>query len=360
MVRPIVWFFALSLVAACGARPDLQVTPDAMGKEVEVYFSTTRTQNADGVFHAKRSSTPTYGRISVAIPPKHEQGKVETRARNVNPQTDFVATGLTRFETSSDFRRSIAATLRARPSDKREVVIFVHGFNNTFGEGVYRMAQLAYDFEFPGIAVHYSWSSAANLLAYTHDRDSALFARDGLEDLLEELNKAGATQVVLVGHSMGSELTMEVLRQISIQNPRRLDKLVDGVILISPDTDVDLFRQQALRIGKLPQPFVVFTSRRDRALAISSRLNGVRNRLGNLTDVEKVADLDVTLLNITNYGEGLGHFTVGSSQALISLIGGVEALDDAFSTDAAGRNGLLPSTVLTVRNATEIVLGGTN
>ncbi len=153
---------------------------------------------------------------------------------------------------------------------------------------------------------------------------------------------------------------MEVLRQVAIRSKPQVHQLVDGVVLISPDIDIDLFRQQAGRIGRLPQPFVVFTSRRDRALAVSSRLSGVRNRLGNLTDVSQVADLDVTLLNISNFSEGLGHFTIGSSPALIRLLRGIEALDNAFRADAAGRNGILPATILTVRNATEIIIGVTN
>lgn len=361
MVRSFVCFFFLTLVAACGPRPDLTVLPEAeeIGDSVDVYFSTTRVQESSGKFTRDRSPDLAYGRVSVSVPPEHKQGKVETRARNPNPARDFVATELVRHDNAA-FRRSIRAELRSRPIDEREVIVFVHGFNTTFGEGTYRAAQLAHDFEVSGVTVFYAWSSAANVFGYSHDRDSILFARDGLEELLIELNRAGATHVQLVAHSMGSELTMETLRQISIRSPEQVKELVDGVILISPDLDVDLFRQQARRVGPLPQPFFVFTSRKDRALAVSSRLNGATNRLGNLTDLSQVADLDITVLNVSNFGEGLGHFTIGSSPALISLLRRVEELDEAFSSDAAGRNGFLPATVLTVRNATEIVLGGAN
>ncbi|GGE55318.1 alpha/beta hydrolase [Actibacterium pelagium] len=361
MVRPFVCFFFLTLVAACGPRPDLTVLPEAndIGDNVDVYFSTTRVQKSAQKFSRERTSEPAYGRIVVSVPPEHEQGKVETRARNPNPAQDFVATELVHYDPAA-FRRSIRTALQRRPAREREVIVFVHGFNTTFGESVYRAAQLAHDFRVPGVNVFYSWPSAAHVFGYTHDRDSILFARDGLEELLIELNKTGATRVNIVAHSMGSALTMEALRQIAIRSPGQVDALVDGVILISPDLDVDLFRQQASRIGRLPQPFFVFTSRKDRALAVSSRLNGATNRLGNLKDVSQVADLDITVLNVSNFGEGVGHFTIGSSPALINLLSGFEELENAFRTDASGRNGLLPATVLTVRNATEVILGAPN
>ncbi len=354
-----LWVFALVvLVAACGQRPGLVLNPSAagVGQSVPVLFSTTRKQDPEGNFTGRRNLPPLYGLARISVPPEHQTGKVEMRANNVDPQRDFVATELSSFETPAAFRGYVSKQLQAlRPQD-REVILFVHGFNNNFGDGLYRMAQLASDFEFPGLAVHYSWPSAAHILGYTHDRDSVMFSRDGLEELLIELKRSGVTRVQLVAHSMGAELVVETLRQISIRSNAEMQGLVDGVVFISPDVDVDLFHQQAKRIGKLPDPFIVFTSKRDRALAVSSRLNGASNRLGNLRDVSRLADLDITFLNITDFGKGLGHFTAGSSPALISLLRGIEDLDQAFQQDTSLRSDVLTGTVLTVRNATEIVL----
>ena len=70
------------------------------------------------------------------------------------------------------------------------------------------IAQMAHDLQLPGAVVHYSWPSAAEPLGYAHDRDSALFARDGLEQLMQEITAAGARRIIIVSHSMGSALTM--------------------------------------------------------------------------------------------------------------------------------------------------------
>ena len=101
------------------------------------------------------------------------------------------------------------------------------------------------DFRLPGIGVHFSWPSAAHPLGYTYDRDSVLYARDGLEQLLRQVSAAGPDRIILVGHSLGSMLVMETLRQMEIRSPAWAQRNLGGVVLVSPDLDVDVFRQQS-------------------------------------------------------------------------------------------------------------------
>ena len=125
------------------------------------------------------------------------------------------------IESSPARDEALKAIQRAFARDKRgdrDAVIYVHGFNNTFSEGLYRIAQLSKDLDMPGVTAHYSWPSAGNPLGYVADRDSSLFARDGLERLMQEVVASGAERIVLVAHSMGSALTMEALRQIATGN----------------------------------------------------------------------------------------------------------------------------------------------
>jgi esterase/lipase superfamily enzyme len=166
---------------------------------------------------------------------------------------------------------------------------------------------------------------------------------------------AGADHVTLVAHSMGALLAMETLRQGAIGGARRL---VDAVVLFSPDIDIELFHAQATRIGPLPQPFVIFTSRRDRALLLSARLTGQRERLGNLQSLDGLAALDVLVLDTSAFNDGsaLNHFPLARSAALMSLFSSVGAVDAALGRDQAGRVGLFPGTVLTLQNATAIIL----
>ncbi|NCA90355.1 MAG: alpha/beta hydrolase, partial [Gammaproteobacteria bacterium] len=60
-------------------------------------------------------------------------------------------------------------------------------------------------------------------------------------------------------------IVMETLRDIALSGETETMARLSGVLLISPDIDVDMFREQARTIGPLPQPFVIFTSQKDKA-----------------------------------------------------------------------------------------------
>ncbi len=349
------------LIASCTPRGQITLAPQAaaVGAVQTVFVGTTRLIDPEtGRYGSGRSEVMQFARYEVSIPPDRELGEIKfpRKSGKPNPKIDFLTTAEVLHSSPSDFRTDIARAALKGPRGGREAVIFVHGFNTNFSEGLYRIAQLSHDLELPGATVHYSWPSAANPLGYVRDRDSALVARDGLEALMHEVDAAGADRILLVSHSMGGALTMEAMRQIAIRGDKRLLAKIAGVILISPDLDVDVFRSQAQDIGTLPQPFLIFGSNRDRLLNLSAVLTGEPERLGNLTDLTRVADLKVTYLDVGAIAGGAGHFAVGNSPVLISLLGRIGEVDAAFEDDSRGRVGLLPGVVLTVQNATRIVL----
>jgi esterase/lipase superfamily enzyme len=346
----------LALLAGCAPRATLSPAPEAALDlpTRAVFVSTLRSAEGAG-FGAGRAPAPAYLRLDLTRPPERSPGAVRGSGRAPDPATDFLVADTARFADATAFRRDLRAALATAPT-RREAIVYVHGFNNSFDESVLRLAQIADDFRMGGVAVNYAWPSAAHPLAYVYDRDSLMIARDGLDELISELRAAGADSIILVAHSVGSMLVMETLRQRAIARPGSVARDIAGVILISPDLDVDLFRAQATRIGSLPEPFGIFVSRRDRVLALSARLTGARQRLGNLSGASAVADLDVTVLDVTDFSSGAGHFTAASSPALIRLFERAGDFDAAFRGDSAGRAGLFPGAVLTVQNATEIVL----
>lgn len=356
-VVSLVAIISLVLVIGCAPRPNLPIAPDIAGDlpNRTIFVSTTRVAEGAG-FGARRAETPSYLRLAISRPPKRTVGEIARQSGEPDPETDFVATARRDFADAAAFRSDLRREFRTNAAAVREAVIYVHGFNNTFDEGVLRLAQLSEDFDVAGVPVHYSWPSAANPLGYAYDRDGLLIARDGLDALISEVLAAGAQSVVIVAHSVGSMLVMEALRQRAIARPGSVYRDIDGVVLISPDLDVELFRAQVRRIGRLPEPFAIFVSRRDRVLSLSARLTGQRNRLGNVSTVGAVSDMNVTVLDVTDFSTGAGHFTVGASPALIQLFSQAGDIDAAFRGDSAGRTGLLPGTVLTVQNATAIVL----
>jgi esterase/lipase superfamily enzyme len=323
--------------------------------EESIFVGTTRTAGSEG-FGFGRADALSFMRFDISIPQDRQPGELSwpPRSRQPDPDRDFLTADQYVYDTSQAFR--IAMAKEVRQQKQTSAVVYVHGFNVNMAEGVYRFVQMHHDLQVPSIAVHYSWPSRGSALGYIHDRDSAMFARRGLQELLDEVSAAGVTEIVVVAHSLGAGLTVETLRQMALEGSPRALNSIRGVVLIQPDIDVDVFRSQARDIGRLPQPFVIFGSSKDQILNFSARVSGTPERLGNLSDISRIADLDVTYFDTKNFASGSGHMNLATSPALISLFGGIERMEDAFAADEKGRVGLFPGIVLTVRNATEVVL----
>lgn len=357
MRRHRVLFGLVLALAACSPRGEFTAAPSGAGPAIPeaIFVGTTRLDEADG-FGFERADQASFVRYDIAIPPDREPGELNWPPKTRKPDItrDFLTLAETRFESAATFKAELGRAMGRR--DQTDAVVYVHGFNNTMAEGVYRVAQMHHDLKVPGVAVHYAWPSRGSALGYVYDRESALFARGGLEELLGAVGSAGAREVVIVAHSMGAALTMETLRQMVLRDgPRALDRIA-GVVLISPDLDVDVFRSLARDIGPLPEPFLIFGSSRDRVLGLSARISGSGERLGNLKDVTKIADLNVIYLDTAAFDVGAGHLNLGENPALLRLFSGILGIDAAFRSDARARVGLLPGLILTIRSATAIAL----
>lgn len=353
-------FIILALVAACSDRTRVIVDADAplVGKPYKTYVATLRTRTDDGWFTGDRAQELDFVDVDVTIPPGHDGGKIRYNHHVAQPNTYFTFTHRTDYADDRAFSGAIKKALIQQKPGERDVMLYVHGYNNSFSDGVFRTVQLMHDFKLPGIGVHYSWPSAAHPLGYTYDRDSVLYARDGLEQMLRQISKAGPDRIILVGHSLGSMLVMETLRQIEIRDPKWTKRHLGGVILVSPDLDIDVFKKQSSRIAGLPEPFVIFVSKKDRALQLSSRVNGDKARLGILDDASQLSELPVTVVDVSEFAKSSAdrHFTVGTSPVLIEFLRKSTEFSTTFNRDAGGRTGILPGTAITVQNATKLIL----
>lgn len=164
----------------------------------------------------------------------------------------------------------------------KTIILFVHGYNNTYQEAIFRLAGMAAESGVQAVPVVFSWPSAASVTGYVADRDSSTFARDDLTALLVDLTAGNPdSNVMVVGHSMGGWLVMEALREL--RQTGRNDVISHlQVGLASPDIDLDVFRKQIDDVGRLTPPLTVLVSPDDRALAASARVSGGRTRLGAL------------------------------------------------------------------------------
>lgn len=316
MMRYLV-LICLCFVASCAPRGAFVMASGDAGT-VQAVFVATNRYAPDGAGQAglgvTRDARLRFGRVDISIPPGHKMGRIEWPGQGApDPARHFVAVGEAEYG-------SEAALLEAF-GPAPEVVLFVHGYNVNHAEAVYRLAQIAHDFDADLPVIAYSWPSAGNPRGYVHDRDSVIFSRDGLERLLEALTGDGR-RVLLVGHSMGSQLVMEVLRQLSISGRGAVLDGLSGVALISPDIDNEVFVQQARRIRPFPEPFMLVTSARDRILGLSAWLSVSPVRLGAIRDTEGLGGLPVSIVDLSEIegGDAGGHSTAFTAPAAIRLL----------------------------------------
>lgn len=363
MLRRVSIFVLVSVIAACAPRGTITLDPAAaeVGVVEPILVATSRGREGGvQMFDTDRDPQVSYARFDISIPPDRKTGSVNFPGdRKPNPRRDMLTVEEMLFANGEKFRASLNRELRV-PSNDRRVIVFVHGFNTNFAEGVYRIAQMKHDMELPGAIVHFSWPSLGNAFGYVHDRDSTVFSRDALEEVLDNVAKSDARHIVLMAHSMGSYLAMETLRSMALREDSPAFRKLEAVILMSPDIDVDVFKSQMRVIKDVPQPFVIFGSDKDKALKLSSILVAEPARLGNLKDTSVLDNLPVTYINVAAFQDGSSHFPVATSPDLIRVLEGFGNADAWLTQDESRTNNPLHGLILTAGDATNLILSPLN
>lgn len=329
-LRLVLAFLTLCL-ASCAPHNVAQFGDSSPLATQERIFVATELEldNLGPIFGEERPSGLKFLHIDVSVPPTHTPGNIEWPDGAPDAATDFVMTGSRVYP---DAMHMIGAMRHG--SSERETLVYVHGYNVTFSDAVYRFAQIRTDFGLIDDGLVYSWPSAGDVRGYAYDRDSVLYSRDDFEAVLTALTVQSGGRVHILGHSMGAQLVMETLRQAALRGNRAMLRRISSVTLMSPDIDPDVFRQQAEAIGTLPDPFLVFVSQQDRALNLSSLLTGFKPRLGKIDGPDQVEGLGVTVLDFTGLSDGrsLDHSVPVTSPVAIKVLKGmIEQAEDGAS-----------------------------
>jgi esterase/lipase superfamily enzyme len=165
--------------------------------------------------------------------------------------------------------------------EQRDLLIYVHGFNQTFETATLDAARLSDGIRFRGETMVFSWPSKAKLFDYAYDRESAMWSRDALERVLSLLMASpGVGRIHIVAHSVGTMLSMEALRQIYARHGLAVTDRFGAVIFAAPDIDMDVFASSLERMRPLVPNITVITSTNDRALAVAGWIAGGMTRVG--------------------------------------------------------------------------------
>ena len=305
-------FGALSILMSCTEYKisDMFVSPEvaqASGqKTIHVFNANLRNTKQFGTgLGTERRDSLNFFDIEVLLPKDHKKGVVKLPKGRANLKTDFVAiqrepisatqSGATMLQNLNAFSDAVW-----RSTHRNEAFIYIHGYNTPLPRAIARVAQIKEDVgtQIPGIA--FTWPSASSLRGYVYDRDSAVFSRDELETTIRALTDRPNKKLFVWAHSMGSFLTMEVLRQMHLRDPGSIRKRVNAIALVSPDIDRQVFESQLNDIGRenLPDEFFIFTNGGDLPLRLSSIITGGAQRIGGLVGADSArgsSDSDVAI-----------------------------------------------------------------
>ncbi len=335
--RRLLAFLSVVLLSACaqpepiiGVETAVPVETVEGAVQQKVFIATTRQpSNEAGEFYSgARYEGTNYASVEVSIPPVHQVGKIERPFRETpDPRKHFVIEQPVNYDGKPDFKAKLSAYLRKLPRSKRNVMLFVHGYNTDLTSAVLQVSQFVHDSGYEGVPLLFSWASSSQTVKYVYDLNSALAARDQLAGLLSVMNTPAVEGYDLIAHSMGTFLVMETSRQIALTTGLNPTGKARNVVLTSPDIDIDLFKAQLRSLPAQGRNIIVLVSQDDRALRASRRVAGGVTRVGQMPATE-LAKLGVQAIDLSEVDDSssFSHSKFKDSPEVVQLIG--KAIDE--------------------------------
>jgi esterase/lipase superfamily enzyme len=294
---------------------------------VEVDFATDRQslgkKGSEILFSGKRGDLQ-FGQAVVTIPFKHQPGVVEAPAWydvfGPDKARHFTVEGETLLQPAA-----WEATLRSAisRSGRNAVLLFVHGYKNSFDDALFRTAQIAYDVHFKGAVALFSWPSNNSVMDYPADYSNAEWSKPDFEAALKSIIKAtNSSEIYIIAHSMGNQVVTNGLVELTRDDPS-IHGRVRELILAAPDIDAATFKRSiAPALAGAAQRTTLYASSHDLALAASRKLQGYV-RAGDTSNgvlvIPPIQTVDASRAN----ADLLGHSYVANSPSILRDIAAV-------------------------------------
>jgi esterase/lipase superfamily enzyme len=309
---------------------------DAKHSVVPVFYGTDR-ERREGLsriaYGPDRGRRLEMGRALVSVPVRHEAPGIErpwalripyfdvkVYEEKEDPEKHFTIREL-RALTREELLALVAERLGASKAFPSHALVFVHGFNTSFDNAVYRTAQIVHDLGFDGAPFLYSWPSGGAVASYTFDRESAGQAEPYMRAFVDLVVKeSGAKAISVIAHSMGNQLLLPVLAHLKSAAP---EAVIHQIILAAPDVDRDNFENLAREIRGVAKGMTLYAAANDRALGVSRRFHGGIPRAGDVPAsgplvIEGIDTIDVTAVSTDSLG--INHSGYAESNALLNDI----------------------------------------
>jgi len=195
-------------------------------------------------------------------------------------------------------------------ASRKEVVLYVHGYHNSFEDAALTMGELCHFLGREFVCSIFSWPAGGKrgaLLGYDVDTESSEYA---VEDLVKTIRiiatTPGVQRIHLLAHSRGTDTLANAMAELSAEAymlgsslPRHFN--IANVVLMAPDIDGDVALSRIFKVFSDPDlPFLgeptpnavvadspefkvtIYASPDDKALATSGWLFGSISRLGRI------------------------------------------------------------------------------
>ncbi len=245
--------------------------------EVGVFYATSRmiTGSADPekTFgnKSKDNQIVTFGQARVRMPTGHQPGNAggtSIAGYEPDPRQGLLP---------GAFYTKMEAGLA---SQSAPMIVYVHGFNNSFAEAAHRAAHFSADLDLSPkpVPVIFSWPSAESLFAYARDEETVHLNQNNLRRFLAHLHTSTKpSKIILIGHSMGCRALTFGLRDYFFEEIMtqgwHVSQAFDELVLIEPDVTADYFKQNLIAAKALCHRITIYTSQHDLALKASKSLH---------------------------------------------------------------------------------------
>lgn len=170
---------------------------------------------------------------------------------------------------------------------KGRVLVYVHGYRESFATVARDTAQIRRMTGFDGPVIGYNWPSQGKAIAYATDETNMYWDQINFRKFLKQLaEQPWAQEIVIVSHSLGARLVLPGIEYVDANSKDSDARNISNIILQAPDIDREDFerevKSQLLTESKIlrDRRIHIYVSVSDRALAISRQVHGYP-RLGS-------------------------------------------------------------------------------
>ena len=275
-------------------------------------------------YGSERSRTMSFGSIDIHIEPDSNGAMGEMKLGEIKEIGRFPEVPYPAVISSAGYRRApgvvaaheeavaaLQGEIRRRlaKTERKEVVVFIHGYNNTFNDAANATGNICRLLGRDFVCISLTWPAGGTrgaFLGYNVDRESGEFAVADMRKAIRAIGQTkGVRGVDIIAHSRGTDVVASAFRELSAEayvsrfSPAENLK-ARNIILFAPDIDIDVAATKIFDVFSDPDtPYgakknpnavikegqfhlTIYSSPGDQALGLASSIFGSRLRLGQL------------------------------------------------------------------------------